>query len=146
MIALCAAPNALPFASKRGERRGTQIDLAEAIAKRLGVALQLDWVVFRSQYVAVDCDLVMDVIVEPEALDRGVARVELARQGTQCPALLFEEARKFVGKPCVGEVRFRHRRSIDPSPEQQHGVVLDTNTRPFYPGVSDYTGASREAC
>ena len=40
VISLCAPPNALPFASKRGDRPGYQIDLAQALADRLGVRLR----------------------------------------------------------------------------------------------------------
>jgi polar amino acid transport system substrate-binding protein len=61
-IALCAAPNALPFASRKGPPRGVDIDLAQAIADRLGVALRVDWVTLAYQYRAVDCDIVMGVM------------------------------------------------------------------------------------
>jgi polar amino acid transport system substrate-binding protein len=67
VISLCAAPNALPFASKRGERRGYQIELAQALAERLGVRLQVEWVLLAFQYGRVDCDIVMDAIADPEA-------------------------------------------------------------------------------
>jgi polar amino acid transport system substrate-binding protein len=69
VISLCAHPNALPFASRRAPERGVQIDLAEAIAERLGVKLEVAWVTFGSQYRAVDCDIVMDTIVDEEALE-----------------------------------------------------------------------------
>jgi polar amino acid transport system substrate-binding protein len=67
VISLCAPPNALPFASKRGERRGYQIELAQALADRLGVGLTVEWVTLAMQYSSVDCDLVMDAIADPEA-------------------------------------------------------------------------------
>jgi polar amino acid transport system substrate-binding protein len=67
VLSLCAAPNALPFASKRGERRGYQIDLAQALAERLGVRLQVEWVLLSFQYRQVDCDIAMDTIADPEA-------------------------------------------------------------------------------
>lgn len=68
VVSLCAAPNALPFASKRGSREGTQIELARVIAGQLGVGLEVDWVVTGSQRGRVDCDLVMDAIVDPQTL------------------------------------------------------------------------------
>jgi polar amino acid transport system substrate-binding protein len=67
VISLCAVPNALPFASKRGDRPGYQIELARALADRLGVRLQVDWVTLSVHYSRVDCDLVMDTIADPEA-------------------------------------------------------------------------------
>jgi polar amino acid transport system substrate-binding protein len=66
-ISLCAPPNALPFASKRGDRRGYQIELAQALADRLGVGLRVEWVTLSMQYSSVDCDLVMDTIADQEA-------------------------------------------------------------------------------
>jgi polar amino acid transport system substrate-binding protein len=67
-ISLCAHPNALPFASRRGPVHGVQIDLADELAKRLGVGLKVEWVTVGFQYRAVDCDIVMDTIVEEDAL------------------------------------------------------------------------------
>jgi polar amino acid transport system substrate-binding protein len=77
VISLCAAPNALPFASKRGEVPGYQIELAQALAERLGVRLQVEWVVVAFQYGRVDCDIVMDAIVDPEA--HGEVRLRLSK-------------------------------------------------------------------
>jgi polar amino acid transport system substrate-binding protein len=68
VISVCAHPNALPFASKRGERRGIQIELAEELARSLGVRLAVEWVTTGFHYRAVDCDIVMDAIVETGAL------------------------------------------------------------------------------
>jgi polar amino acid transport system substrate-binding protein len=67
VLSLCAAPNALPFASKRGERPGYQIELAQALADRLGVRLQVEWVLLSFHYRTVDCDIVMDTITDQEA-------------------------------------------------------------------------------
>jgi polar amino acid transport system substrate-binding protein len=67
VLSLCAAPNALPFASKRGERPGYQIELARALAERLGVRLQVEWVILSFQYRSVDCDIAMDTIADQEA-------------------------------------------------------------------------------
>jgi len=74
VLSLCAAPNALPFASKRGERRGYQIELAQALAERLGVELQVEWVLLSFQYREVDCDIAMDTIADSEAQLKGNLR------------------------------------------------------------------------
>lgn len=42
-LLVCANPNALPFSSKNGERRGFELELGEALAKELGVALEVGW-------------------------------------------------------------------------------------------------------
>jgi polar amino acid transport system substrate-binding protein len=66
-LGLCAHPNSLPFASKDGKRRGFQVELAEALAHRLGVALSEDWVISRYDLFRANCDVVMDAIADPEA-------------------------------------------------------------------------------
>jgi ABC-type amino acid transport substrate-binding protein len=76
-LLVCANPNALPFAAKKGERRGVQLELAQALADQLGVALEVGWVVFPNQIFAVDCDIVLDSIVDAEA--QGERRVKLSR-------------------------------------------------------------------
>jgi polar amino acid transport system substrate-binding protein len=69
-LSLCAHPNALPFASRKGgDLPGFQIELARALAERLGVGLSVQWITFGTQYRAADCDIVMDAIVEPAALE-----------------------------------------------------------------------------
>jgi polar amino acid transport system substrate-binding protein len=68
MIALCAHPKSLPFASKKGDRAGFQIELGQAIADRIGVSLARRWVVNSFQIRRADCDIVMDAIGDRAAL------------------------------------------------------------------------------
>lgn len=63
-LAVCAHPNALPFASRKGEMPGFQIELAEALAGRIGVPLARHWVVNTFQYRRADCDIVLDAVVD----------------------------------------------------------------------------------
>ncbi len=79
VIELCAHPDALPFAKRRGPVRGLQVELAERIARGLGVDLAVDWVVTRWQIRYADCDLVMDVIVDREALAAAEPRLRVSR-------------------------------------------------------------------
>jgi ABC-type amino acid transport substrate-binding protein len=65
-IVLCANPNALPYSAKNNEREGIQIELARALAERLGVGLDIGWVVFPNQIVRVNCDFVLDFIVNED--------------------------------------------------------------------------------
>jgi polar amino acid transport system substrate-binding protein len=67
VIGLCAHPNSLPFARKDGERHGFQVEMAEALAKRLGVKLDRDWVISRYDLNRTQCDIVMDSIADREA-------------------------------------------------------------------------------
>ena len=64
VLLLCANPNALPFATKTGDRRGFELELGEALANQLGVKLEVGWVVFPNQIGRVDCDIVLDAIVD----------------------------------------------------------------------------------
>jgi len=65
-LLVCANPNALPFSSKNGGRRGFELELGEALAKELGVALEVGWVIFPFHMARVDCDVVFDSIVDRE--------------------------------------------------------------------------------
>jgi ABC-type amino acid transport substrate-binding protein len=76
-LLVCANPNALPFAAKNGGRHGVQLELAQALAAQLGVSLEVGWVVFPNQIFAVDCDVVLDSIVDAEA--QGERHVKLSR-------------------------------------------------------------------
>ncbi len=66
-LGLCAHPNSLPFASKDGKRHGFQVELADALAHRLGVALAEDWVISRYDLFRANCDVVMDAIADQKA-------------------------------------------------------------------------------
>ena len=65
-IAVCANPNALPYSSNRPERPGFQIEIARALAAKLGLRLHVDWIVPRMRAATVDCDMLMDTITRPE--------------------------------------------------------------------------------
>lgn len=66
-IGLCAHPNSLPFASKAGDPPGFQIELGQALARELGVSLRPDWIITQYQMRSAGCDIVLDVIADPEA-------------------------------------------------------------------------------
>jgi polar amino acid transport system substrate-binding protein len=71
-VSLCANPNALPFSAERGEVPGFQIEIARALAQRLGLQLQVLWIVPRYRASAVDCDMLMDTILSPGVEQRGL--------------------------------------------------------------------------
>src|SRR6266550_5564792 len=66
-LGLCAHPNSLPFASKEGDPPGFQVELGQALARELGVALRLDWIITQYQMRSAGCDVVLDVIADREA-------------------------------------------------------------------------------
>ena len=69
VLSQCAHANALPFASKTADPPGFQIELGRALAADLGVQLSVEWVTSGVQFRAVDCDIVLDTIAVPEALN-----------------------------------------------------------------------------
>lgn len=79
-LLICANPNALPFSSKSGERRGFELELGEALAKELGVALEVGWVIFPLHVPRVDCDILFDSIVDRETAED--AHLRLSRPYT----------------------------------------------------------------
>jgi polar amino acid transport system substrate-binding protein len=80
-LLVCANPNALPFSSKNGERRGFELELGEALAKEIGVALDVGWVIFPFHVPRVDCDILFDSIVDREAAED--AHLRLSRPYTR---------------------------------------------------------------
>jgi len=93
-ITVCANPNALPYASEKEATPGFQIEIARAIAQRLGVRLRPQWIVPRMRAGVVDCDLLMDTIlvsgVQPPSLRLSVP---YQRSGV---ALVFAPGREAV--------------------------------------------------
>jgi polar amino acid transport system substrate-binding protein len=67
-ITLCAHPSALPYASRKGEIPGLQVEIAEALAKQIGVLLNRNWVFNAYQFRRAGCDIVLDAIGDRGAL------------------------------------------------------------------------------
>jgi ABC-type amino acid transport substrate-binding protein len=66
-VSMCANPDALPHSGKNPATPGFQIEIGRAIASALGVPLEVDWIVPRLRAGLVDCDMLLDTIVDPEA-------------------------------------------------------------------------------
>jgi polar amino acid transport system substrate-binding protein len=66
VFAICAHPDARPYSAREPKPSGLQIDLAEALAGRLGVELREEWVLLRRDARQVGCDAIM-AGVAPEA-------------------------------------------------------------------------------
>jgi len=71
-LSLCANPNALPFSAEKGDLAGFQIEIARALAQRMGLQLQVLWIVPRYRASLVDCDMLMDTILSPGVEQRGL--------------------------------------------------------------------------
>jgi len=64
-ISVCANPNALPYSSNKPEAPGFQLEIARALAEKLGLRLRTEWIIPRMRASTVDCDLLMDTIAVP---------------------------------------------------------------------------------
>ena len=58
-FSICAHPDAAPFSVRMPKASGLQIELAEAVARQLGVEVQEEWVLFRRDARQVGCDAIM---------------------------------------------------------------------------------------
>jgi polar amino acid transport system substrate-binding protein len=76
-LGLCAHPNSLPFANKAGDPPGFQVELGQALARELGVALKLDWIITQYQMRSAGCDIMLDVIADREA--QGETRLAISK-------------------------------------------------------------------
>jgi ABC-type amino acid transport substrate-binding protein len=64
-ISLCANPEALPYASAKADPPGFQIEIGRALARGLGVSLDLQWIMPRYRANLVNCDILLDSISDP---------------------------------------------------------------------------------
>jgi polar amino acid transport system substrate-binding protein len=73
-VLVCASPEALPYASNKPGPPGFQIELAQEIAKGLGVTVSMEWILPRRRANVVNCDLQFDAISDPEKHSKGKHR------------------------------------------------------------------------
>jgi polar amino acid transport system substrate-binding protein len=66
-LSVCLPANSLPFSSRHDTPSGFEVELAGLLAKQLGVSLDTQWVISPIQVRAANCDLLLDVIADPEA-------------------------------------------------------------------------------
>jgi ABC-type amino acid transport substrate-binding protein len=62
-LRVCAHPAALPFSSQDRAQPGFQLEIAEAIAKVLGVKVIPDWIVFTRHARRASCDAIIGAVV-----------------------------------------------------------------------------------
>ena len=61
---VCAHPDALPFSSQDRVQPGLQLEIADALAKHLGVRVHVDWIVFTRHARRVECDALIGSILQ----------------------------------------------------------------------------------
>jgi polar amino acid transport system substrate-binding protein len=68
---VCAHPDALPFSSQDRNQPGFQLEIADAIAKILGVRMTTEWIVFTRHARRTECDAVIGALVPLTREDKG---------------------------------------------------------------------------
>jgi polar amino acid transport system substrate-binding protein len=85
-FAICAADDDLPFSTSATGLRGFHVDLAQAIADRLGVKLKIDWVVARNKVRFTNCDALMgSVVVESDVKALGQGQDDIRPMALSAP-------------------------------------------------------------
>jgi len=103
---ICAAPDALPSSSRDAPEPGFLIELAQMIARQLGVRLDTDWIEFTRTARSVNCDAIMAV-----ADDRPTADVNPAQAGSRAVSADGDASRPKIRRIAVGVARDAARRS-----------------------------------
>jgi polar amino acid transport system substrate-binding protein len=76
-LGVCLPANSLPFSSRHDSPGGFEVELAGLLAQQLGVSLDAQWVISPIQVVRASCDVLLDVIADPEA--QGESRLVLSK-------------------------------------------------------------------
>jgi polar amino acid transport system substrate-binding protein len=76
-LGVCLPANSLPFSSRHDTPGGFEVELAGLLAQQLRVSLDSQWVISPIQVVRAGCDLLLDVIADPEA--QGESRLVLSK-------------------------------------------------------------------
>jgi polar amino acid transport system substrate-binding protein len=66
-LGVCLPVNSLPFSSRHDTPSGFEVELSGLFAQQLGVSLKTEWVISPIQVRHATCDLLLDVIADPEA-------------------------------------------------------------------------------
>lgn len=78
-LTVCAHPDALPFSAQGQAQPGFQLEIADLLTKRLGVRLQVNWIVYSRHARRANCDAVMGAIVQHGAAPEGKGTTRLTR-------------------------------------------------------------------
>src|SRR6266511_1924432 len=73
-LRVCAHPDALPFSSQDRNQPGFQLEIADAIAKILGVRVIPEWIVFTRHARRAECDAVIGGVVPLTGEQKGPRR------------------------------------------------------------------------
>jgi polar amino acid transport system substrate-binding protein len=142
VFAICVHPDARPYSVREPKPGGLQIDLAGALAERLGVELREEWVIFRRDARQVGCDAIM-AGVAPEAPSENNGRVAPASTSRPYAAQMTRVVFRSGARPIVS-IDDMKGRSIAVPPASFAHYLLDTRgfaVRTLYSAEMDILGA-----
>ena len=93
-LTVCAHPDALPFSAQGLAQPGFQLEIADVLTKRLGVRLQVNWIVYSRHARRANCDAVMGAIVQPGTPAEGKGTTRLTRSYMGSGYVLVVPARR----------------------------------------------------
>jgi len=73
-IRVCAHPDALPFSSQDPNQPGFQLEIANALAKILGVKVTPEWIVYTRHARRAECDAVIGAVVTLTGVEKTASR------------------------------------------------------------------------
>ena len=100
-LRVCALADRLPFSSRDTSEKGFQIELAEEIAKDLGVSLEITWLRYRFHARKAGCDMMMEAVSKKDD-DENKRDIEGARPLTRASD---SEKRKFPPTASIPIIR-----------------------------------------
>ncbi len=131
LFSICASPDALPFSSREGTPPGLQIELGQIIAARLGVQLDVGWVVFRRSARTVDCDAIMSSIAREGTVVHSELPEKVVRQSLSRPyARMVTRLVMREGAPVAHSFADLKTLTVAVPPASYLHYLLDTNQVP----------------
>lgn len=147
-FSICADAEALPFSQRSGAPAGLQIDLAKILADRIGVRLNVNWVVLRGAARGVNCDAIMGSLAH--AQDDDAEESKPSAGGILRTALTHPYARQITriviaeGSPPVqtlGDLRGRSVAAIHASLAHHFLNANHVPVRTLYPSQEEILAA-----
>src|SRR5207244_12674306 len=104
-LTVCAHPDALPFSAQGLAQPGFQLEIADVLTKRLGVRLEVSWLVCSRHSRRANCDAVMGAIVQPGTPAEGKGTTRLTRSYMGSGYVLVVPARRTDQDVAAAHVR-----------------------------------------
>ena len=133
-LRVCALADRLPFSSRDTSEKGFQIELAEEIAKDLGVSLEITWLRYRFHARKAGCDMMMEA-VSKKGDDENKRDIEGAKPLTRASD---SEKRKFPPTSISESIgSYLNREPLGPT----FNILTTSSTAAICCSVTSFTGS-----